>query len=366
MSYGLRTTYTAYVECDTVRAIDLSEGVRAMQLCERPIATSLKCLGKAREGAFAAKRTLKFSAVTGPIFAVLVAGTAMSATAEELFKSRRLTPPPSDYPEGIEGPAVDAGDTLYVVNFKKKGTIGRLAPGTDRSELFATLPKGSIGNGIRFDRDGRMYVADYTGHNIFVFERGQTTPRVYFKGAFNQPNDLAIAADGTLYASDPKMKAGQKNRIWRITRQPDGTGKGEVMSSEREPMGRVNGIDLSPDGATLYVSESGANEIWAYRLQDAKLVQARLLKKFGVLSGADLDGLRTDIDGRIFVAWNGNGKVLAITPDGGSVREIPVLGKGPSNLTFGGPDGMTVYVTQVDGGFVEAFRTDRPGREPLR
>ena len=117
-----------------------------MDLRERPMATSLERLGKAHAGGFAAKRMLRLSAVTSAIFAVLVAGTVMSATAEELFKSRRLTPPPSDYPEGIEGPAVDAGGILYVVNFKKKGTIGKLAPGADRSELFATLPKGSIGN----------------------------------------------------------------------------------------------------------------------------------------------------------------------------------------------------------------------------
>jgi signal peptidase len=56
---------------------------------------------------------------------------------------------------------------------------------------------------------------------------------------------LAIAADGTLYASDPKIKTGQKNRIRRITRKPDGTGKSEVMSSDRSH-GHIGGIDLSP------------------------------------------------------------------------------------------------------------------------
>jgi signal peptidase len=33
-------------------------------------------------------------------------------------------------------------------------------------------------------------------------------------------------------------------------------------------------------------------------------------------------------------------------------------------LTFGGRDGRSVFVTQVDGGFIEAFKTDVPGREP--
>jgi len=37
-----------------------------------------------------------------------------------------------------------------------KGAFGKLSPGAARSELFAVLPAGSIGIGIRFDRDGRM------------------------------------------------------------------------------------------------------------------------------------------------------------------------------------------------------------------
>jgi signal peptidase len=43
---------------------------------------------------------------------------------------------------------------------------------------------------------------------------------------------------------------------------------------------------------------------------------------------------------------------------------VPLSGKQPTNLTFGGPDGRTVFVTQKEGRFIEAFRVDRPGREP--
>jgi DNA-binding beta-propeller fold protein YncE len=182
-----------------------------------------------------------------------------NATAQEtLFESRQITEP-GKFTSGIEGPAVDASGNLYVVNLGRAGTIGKLAPGTSQPQLFATLPGTapniSIGNGIRFDREGRMYIADYKQHNVFVIEAGQSTPRPYFSsGQFNQPNDLAIASDGTLYASDPLFNE-RKGRIWRITRGPDGKGRGEIMSSSR-PMGTTNGLDLSPDGNTLYVSES--------------------------------------------------------------------------------------------------------------
>ena len=157
-----------------------------------------------------------------------------------LFESTRLTPP-GEYTGGIEGPAVDAAGTLYVVNFAQMGTIGKVAPGATQSELFAELPAGSIGNGIRFDRQGRMYVADYKKHKVFVFEPGATVPGVYFHSThFHQPNDLAIAADGTLYASDPTSAHGGTGQVWRIMRGSDGKGHGEVMSSERT-MGKTNG-----------------------------------------------------------------------------------------------------------------------------
>jgi hypothetical protein len=73
-------------------------------------------------------------------------------------------------------------------------------------------------------------------------------------------------------------------------------------------------------------------------------------------------GMRTDIDGRLFVARPDAGSVAIFSPDGTSLREIHLLGKGPTNLAFGGSDGKTVFVTQSDGGYIEAFLTDRPGR----
>ena len=290
---------------------------------------------------------------------LLFVGLAVAAAAElALYQSHQITPA-GEYTFGIEGPAVDAAGTLYVVNFQKQGTIGMLPPGASASQLFAELPEGSVGNAVRFDRDGRMYVADYKNHNVFVFDRGQRGPRVYFHSdGFNQPNDLTVAEDGTLYASDPNWKR-RDGQVWRITRGPDGEGRGEVMLSDRK-MGTTNGIDLSPDGKTLYVDESETREIWAYRLEGAKLAAPRLIKKFSDFS---LDGLRTDIDGQLLVARILKGTVAVLAPDGKVRREILLQAKEPSNLAFGGADGKTVFVTQRQGGFVESFRVERPGRE---
>jgi len=290
---------------------------------------------------------------------VFLAGQS-NAAEDGLFASRRITPE-GEYTPGIEGPAVDASGNLYVVNFQQSGSIGKVAAGASQSQLFALLPVGSIGNGIRFDRQERMYVADFKKHNVWVIERGETTPQVYFHSdRFNQPNDLAIAADGTLYASDPRFASPSGGQIWRITRGPDGKGRGEVMSSTRR-LGVTNGIDLSPDGTTLYVSESNSRQVWAYRLDGSKLLDPRLVMGF---SDFEVDGLRTDVDGRIYLARLSAGKIAIIAADGSLEREVPLRGRQPTNLTFGGPDGKTVFVTQKEGRFIEAFRVDRPGREP--
>jgi signal peptidase len=262
---------------------------------------------------------------------------------------------------------VDAEGNLYAVNFGRDGTIGKLAKGAARFDTFTTLDDGQAGNGIRFDRDGRMFIADFRGHQVLIIARGETTAKRYFRPEspkFHQPNDLAIAADGTLYASDPVFPPNPSGRIWRITRAADGSVQGAPMISERT-LGSTNGLDLSPDDTTLYVSESDSHEVWAYRIAGDHLRDPRKVFHF---PDKDVDGLRTDVDGRIYVARPEKGVIAIIKPAaaglGTLVRTVTTQAADPTNLTFGGPDGRTVFVTQMKGNFVESFRTDRPGREP--
>ena len=129
--------------------------------------------------------------------------TSFSCIAQEapLFVSTPLTEP-GEFTKGVEGPACDREGNLYVVNFGEEGTIGLVKPDGTAS-LFVKLPEGSTGNGIRFDRAGLMYVADYTGHNVLKIDPATRKVTVFaHEPAMNQPNDLAIGPDGTLYAVD--------------------------------------------------------------------------------------------------------------------------------------------------------------------
>ena len=91
---------------------------------------------------------------------ILLVATVPAAAATKLFESVQVTQA-GEYTFGIEGPAADLDGNLFVVNFGKAGTIGRLPAGGTASELFTVLPEGSVGNAIRFDRNGTMFIADY-------------------------------------------------------------------------------------------------------------------------------------------------------------------------------------------------------------
>ncbi|HAA71040.1 MAG TPA: gluconolactonase, partial [Planctomycetaceae bacterium] len=91
---------------------------------------------------------------------------------------------------------------------------------------------------------------------------------------------------------------------------------------------------------------------------DKELVEKRVFKQFDDFG---FDGHRCDVDGNLYVTRYGKGTVVKLSPRGEILQEINILGKRPSNLCFGGPDGRTVYVTEVESTRLVAFRVDRPG-----
>jgi sugar lactone lactonase YvrE len=282
----------------------------------------------------------------------LIPHAIMANEPSELFVARPLTVK-GEFTEGIEGPATDAAGNIYAVNFAKQGTIGIVTP-AGKGSIYVTLPGKSVGNGIRFDRKGFMYIADYVGHNVLRVDPKTKEINVFaHEPTMHQPNDLAISPDGTLYASDPDW-TGNGGQIWRIDRD----GK---VTRVAEKLGTTNGIEVSPDGKTLYVNESVQRNIWSFTIRDDKsLADKRLLIKF---DDHGFDGMRCDVDGNLYVTRYGKGTVARISPAGKVVREIEVLGPRPSNLCFGGPDGCTVYVTEVEQTRLVEFRVDRPGLE---
>jgi len=275
---------------------------------------------------------------------------AQKSAAHELFKSSVFTPVNS-FTSGVEGPAVDKSGIVYAVNFNHQGTIGQATP-KGAASVFIELTGGSIGNGIRFDSHGNMFIADYTNHNVLKVEMASKKLTVFaHESRMHQPNDIAIDSKDRIYASDPDFKAGN-GRIWRI----DTDGKVTLLDSLQGP---ANGIEISTDEKTLYVN--AVPKVWAYDLlPTGEVAKKRLLIEFPDFG---MDGMRCDIKGNLYIARFGKGTVVKVSPEGKVLQEITLVGKRPTNVAFGGKDGRTVYVTLQDQGNIESFLADIPGRE---
>jgi gluconolactonase len=142
------------------------------------------------------------------------------------------------------------------------------------------LPNNSIGNGIRFDQQGNIYIADYINHNVLMINIGKSSGRLTkninvdaHSPLMNQPNDLAITNNGIIFTSDPNWAKGNGN-IWRV-------GKDRRFILLESGMGTTNGIAVSPDNKILYVNESKQRNVWQYQLDnDGNLSNKKLLINF--------------------------------------------------------------------------------------
>ncbi|MBT1064362.1 SMP-30/gluconolactonase/LRE family protein [Bowmanella sp. Y26] len=253
---------------------------------------------------------------------------------------------------GVEGPVVDANGVLYAVNFAEQGTIGRITA-KDEASLLVKLPGNSIGNGLRFNSKGQLLVADYVNHNVLAVDIQSGDVSVFaHEPAMNQPNDIAISASDTVYASDPNWSK-STGQLWMITAD----GKVQLVEAE---MGTTNGVEVSPDEQFLYVNESVQRKVWRYELDGkGKPVNKTLFYQF---SDHGLDGMRTDTQGNLYIARYGAGTIAVLSPKGELVREYRLKGQHPTNVAFGGSDGRTLYVTMQQRGAVETLQVEHPGR----
>jgi sugar lactone lactonase YvrE len=264
---------------------------------------------------------------------------SQDVTAEHLFTTN------------CEGPATDKHGNLFVVNIGKDGTVALIRENT-KPTVFLNLPEGSIGNGIRFNKSGDMFIADFKGHNVLKVDIKTKKINVFaHSDQFNQPNDIAISNTGILFASDPNW-SNSTGAIWKI--MPDG----QLVMLESK-MGTTNGIEVSPDNKHLYVNESAQLKIWKYNLDaDGNISGKRLFYQF---KDFGLDGMRCDAKGNLYVARYGMGCIAVLSPDGNLIREIKTKGFKTSNVTFGGKGNKTIYVTLQDRGAIESFLNDIKG-----
>ncbi len=253
----------------------------------------------------------------------------------------------------IEGPAFDKNGQLYVVNYLRDGTIGKVASDGSCS-MFIELPEGSIANCILFDSLDNMYLPDFKGHNILHVDMPTKNVSVFCHDSLMySPNDLCMNKRGQIFASDPDWET-NIGQLWRI----ETDGKPVLLEKD---MGTTNGIELSPDEKTLYLNESIQRNVWKYDVdENGNLSSKTLFYKF---SDFGLDGMKCDKNGNLYITRWGKGTIIVLSPEGEFIREIALKGKKCSNLVFGGPNGTTLFITLQDRKCMEKVENDIPGKK---
>lgn len=116
-----------------------------------------------------------------------------------------------------------------------------------------------------------------------------------------------------------------------------------------------NGLAWSPDGRTLYWSDTTSHTIYAFDvdLLDGSLSGQRVLAQFPLKTpdtdlkhyGGRPDGAAVDVEGAYWVAMYEGQRLLRLAPDGRLMRDIPLPVRCPTMPCFGGPDLRTLYLT---------------------
>lgn len=125
-----------------------------------------------------------------------------------------------------------------------------------------------------------------------------------------------------------------------------------------------NGLAFSPDGKTMYLSDSHPNAcvVWAYDYDPDDGVPSNK-RVFYDASGrvSNPDGAAVDCDGCYWIAGVHGWELLRLTPEGKIDQVIRMPIEKPTKIAFGGPNLDIMYVTSIGNVGVEgAGDPDQP------
>jgi gluconolactonase len=267
-----------------------------------------------------------------------------------------------------EGPVYFADENaLYFTTLPRPGPdtspsvhIKRL-PLDDPEDTSLLVAQCNGANGMASDRDVRLIVCEQGSRSeparISRIDRAtgerETLVEDWRGLQLNSPNDVVVASDGAIWFTDPSYGHLQGFRPTPVLgdfvyRHDPATGDTSVVA---DGFDKPNGIALSPDEHTLYVTDSGANqEPGSYHVTRPHHIKAfdvtggtRLSgeRLFAVITPGFPDGLKVDRDGRVYASSFSGVQVL--DPDGELLGEIRL--PGAVNFCFGGRGADLLLIT---------------------
>jgi len=276
-----------------------------------------------------------------PLLCLCTAKPALAEMPATIVDGAQLTSVYTDERMFFEGPAWDAksGKLFFTAFGDKNQQILRLdAPG----KVTVWLDKTEGVNGTYLANDGRLLGAQAYGHRVLSFAIGPEGPAdtkvLLDDKSLHQPNDIAQSPNGDIYFTDPDFEKEQTSAVYVITV------KGNIKKII-EDMRVPNGLKVSNDGRTLYVADDGPKNWRMYSIQsDGTVGPGRVFfdPPVPMEKRAAPDGMSIDDHGNLYLS--GSGGVWVVDKFGRSLGLIPIT-EFCSNVTFGGPEGKTLYLT---------------------
>jgi gluconolactonase len=195
--------------------------------------------------------------------------------------------------------------------------------------------------GLTYDVQGRLYICESRGRRVTRLDkRGnlEILADAWQGKKFNAPNDIVVRKDGNVYFTDPAFGNQLDTRELDYYGVYHITPKGELTLAAKWTT-RPNGIALSPNGRTLYVTGSDDGTVRAYDVEkDGSPANERTL--ISNIEGIP-DGIRVDEKGNLYVAAK---EVYVYSSAGKRISNFG-LGETPSNLAWGDSDFGALYAT---------------------
>ena len=247
-----------------------------------------------------------------------------------------------------EGP-YQLPDGRLLVQQPRDHRIVAVSPGGE-IRTWVETPNGGTG-GIVFNRAGYAFATGGNGTNHILRitpERAVESFVTDYAGQpFLGPNDLAMHSSGHIFFSDPGKF---------VTARPNGgfyrtDFQGSTMRVAGD-LGFPNGVAVSHDGRRVYLAETLTGLVKAFEVTESgEVTGSSVFAEVGRGTGeGGPDGMCVDSLGNLYVAIFSGGIVRVVSPDGRHLRDIPAGGAGPTNCCFGGPDLMTLYITESETG----------------
>ena len=257
---------------------------------------------------------------------------------------------------GPEGPLYVDGNLYYVGWVSntlskwdgKKTTVLNHTEGCGHNGLALTKQKTFLL--ACTDDPGAILELDMTGKQLRRWDADSNGKK--FDGGIN---DIVVTANGSAYATvfgpyaDPPIPTSVIGKILYLAPRSD------KWVEVADDLNYANGIGVSPDQKTLYVSQTVSNCMLKFTIEANGSLSHRsnfallnvLVKNKNDSPWLGPDSMKIDSNGNIYVAQWFGGKVLKLSPNGKLLHVFEIAaGDGTTNVAFGEGE-KDLYVTVV-------------------